>query len=442
MKIETHRPRAPWNWVGWMTLPWLAGFYAEQSSGAPLTFTLRKFVSDPALIAFISSLNLAFNFIVGAISSYMSDRIWTRWGRRRPFLITGWLGAGATMLFIPLAPNLATLLPTIVLFQFFLDVAKPYQPLFHEVIPAGQRGRASMIQSMSQNLLAIVFNAVLIARFDREYGLEAFGSTFAWNGEQLTYWIGGAALIGTALFLLFAVRETPPPEGIVRERFGPGRFIRDVFGHRRWWWLYLLYVCPIFAGAGGVFLPLLVTEQLGFGKDQFGWALGVVTAVNIVVFVPLAGFIADRLPRLTVFQVGLAGQALVNLAFFFYLRSPAGQEMSLATLIAFLCANNAFVFIIYVLWGPLVYDYIPSSRFGTVSAGFSFIAGLCGFLLTNAAGLWVKGAHALFAAPGETRIDYSTIYVFQLLAAAGAVLAVRAFAHASRRGDIPRVTER
>ena len=70
--------------------------------------------------------------------------------------------------------------------------------------------------------------------------------------------------VATVIFLMFAVRETPPPGGIRREPFRPGIFFRDIFGHRQWWMVYLLYACPIIAGAGlgggmSTFLPLFLS---------------------------------------------------------------------------------------------------------------------------------------------------------------------------------------
>ena len=38
---------------------------------------MRKFTSDPALIMFLGSINIAFNFLVAPYASWKSDRIWT-----------------------------------------------------------------------------------------------------------------------------------------------------------------------------------------------------------------------------------------------------------------------------------------------------------------------------------------------------------------------------
>lgn len=437
MKIETHLPRIRWSWASWMVLPWVTMHYSEMCSGAPLAFTMRKFIADPALIAFLSSLNVAFNFAVGAICNYMSDRIWTRWGRRRPFLVVGWAGVTVMLLLIPLAPNIWVLALLIVLFQFFQDVAKPYEPLYNEVIPPPQRGRTSTLRNISQNITSLVFNGVLIAQFDRDYGIDAFGRTLQVNGEKLLYWAGAAATLVTCLFIAFRVRETPPPGGAVLERFKVRSFIREVFGQREWWMVYLLYVCPILAGScTQTFLPLLQTEQLGFTKPQVGWAMGIIMAANMVIFVPLSGYLADRMSRLRLYQIGLFGQVFVNFLFFLYMRFIADYVVPLPVMMGFLAFTNAFISCVYVLWGPLVFDYIPSNRFGTVSAGFSFIAGAAAFLLLNFVGLWIKGFTAVFGTAGGSSSDYSSMYILQLGSGALALFCCRYFTRQVEQGRI------
>lgn len=439
MKIETHRPRAPWSWVAWMVFPWVSFNYVEMCSGAPLVFTMRKFIEDPALIGLLSSLNIAFNFGIGTVTSYMSDRIWTRWGRRRPFLIVGWTGLAVTLFLIPLADSVTTLVVAIILYQFFQDIAKPYEPLYNEVIPPAQRGRAGMLRNLVQNASAVFFNAVLIAQFDRSYDLAALGASFTITGEMMLYWTIGLLIAATVLFLLFMVRETPPPGGIRREPFRLGVFFRDIFGHRQWWMVYLLYACPIIAGAGlgggvSTFLPLFLSEQLHFTKPQIGGLLSVVMILNTVIFVPLAGFLADRWSRLRLFQIGLIGQGTAIFCFYLYTRLT-GFDVSFGLAVAFLAVNNAFVYLVFVLWGPLIYDYIPSNQFGTVSAGFSFTGGLAGFLVINASGLWVKGYTALFH-PDQSGADYSSAFILQFFAGILALLAALYFERAVRRGQV------
>lgn len=432
-RIETHRSRIPWSWPAFLALPWAALHYLEQTSAAPLTFTLRKFVSDPALLAFLASLNTVFTFTVGATASYMSDRIWTRHGRRRPFLIVGWTGVALALAFLPLATSLPALVALILLFHLCQDIARPYEPLYNEIVPPAQRGRAGIIRTVAVSLTGLGLNAVMLARFDHEYQFSGYAIT----GEAALYWLGAVFAAAAALVIALRVRETPPTP-LVREHFHLGRFLREVFGRRQWLWLYALFACPFLAGMSlASFLPLFQTEQLGFTKADVGYAGAIALTASLTCFVPLAGWLTDRVSRLRLFQVGLAGPALVHFTFFLLVRyrtSPA--PLAFSTLLTFAILTAAFLAILFVVWGPLLYDYIPAERFGTVSAGFSIVGGLCGFLLVNAAGSWVKGFTALDARLPAGRFDYSSVFVFQLLGATAALALTIAFARAVARGEI------
>lgn len=436
-RIETHRPRVPWTWVVWMTGPWLALYYVDNvSNGGPLTFTLRKFVENPALIGFLTSLNVAFNFLVGVAVNYMSDRVWTRWGRRRPFLIVGWTGAAVAMACVPLAPNLWTLAAIVVVYQFFSDIAKPVESLSNEVIPPSQRGRAGSVHNIAQQLLGLLFFGVLLVQFDEIHELPLFGRTFALSGETTLYWAGSALLLLVVLFLAFRVRETPPPERIAREPFVFRTFVREVFGRRQGWLVYLLYATPLIAAPTGNFHVLLRTDQLGFTKAQLGQAITIGMVVMIALFAPLGGYLADRLPRLRLLQVGLLGPALVEFVFFLHLRYVAHYSISFPTLVVYGILASAMATCVWIVWGALIFDYIPSERYGTVGAGLTFVGGLVPFVTINLAGLWITGFTKLFGPAGGGDYDYSSIYVLQLGGAAIAFALTLFFQREERRGHV------
>jgi MFS family permease len=444
-KIETHHAKVPWTWVAWMVYPWMAMTFFGNCGGAPLAFTIRKLVESPALVALLSSINFGLIFIVGAISSYMSDRIWTRWGRRRPLLIAGWAGGAIAMAFVPLADSVWSLAALIIIFQFCSDVGSPYEPLYNEVIPPSQRGRASTMRNIMNNLTGLFFNGVMLAQFDRQYDLSALNSVITLNGERVIYWSGCIVMFLAAVMLGMKVRETPPPGSILREPFRPLKFLRDVFGSRQQWMVYVLYCCPFLSIAGigsflasayGAFIPLFQNEQLGFTRQQIGWAAGVVGIVNMVLFVPVWGYLADRMSRLKLFQFALLAPAVVNLALFVVVRFFTHYTLPFPGMIAFAILSEGMMALVYILWGPLIYDYLPSNAYGTASAGFSFVGGFTNFLLINGAGLWVEGFTHLFGESGRGKFDYSSIFVWQAATATLAVLLVGHFAREVKRGKI------
>ncbi|MES2695697.1 MAG: MFS transporter [Verrucomicrobiota bacterium] len=432
--METQRAQVPWGWTAWLALPWATLHYLELACAAPLTFTLRKFVEDPALLAFFASLNTAFTFTVGAVASYMSDRIWTPWGRRRPFLVVGWMGVVVALALIPLAGNLWTLAALILLLHLCQDIAKPYEPLYNEIVPPAQRGRAGIVRTTAVGLTGLVFNAVLFAGFDRDYHIAAFGG-FHVRGEAVLYWAGAAFVAMTVLLVGCRVRETLP-ERVTHERFELRRFLREVFGQPQWCRLYLLFACPFLAGMSfATFVPLFQTEQLGFSKSDVAYAGAIALLTSIVCFVPLAGFLADRVSRLRLFQIGLAGPALVNVVLFLVVRYRVAP-IEYPALVAFNIVSVGFLALLHVAWGPLLYDYVPPERFGTVSAGFSVVGGIAGFVLANAAGGWIKLFSALDGRLAQGQFDYSSIFIFQLLCTVVALGVTVAFQRWVACGDI------
>ena len=444
-KIETHHAKVRWSWVAWMIFPWASLTYFGNCGGAPLAFTIRKLVESPAIVALLSSINFAMVFLVSAWASYMSDRMWTRWGRRRPLLIVGWTGGAIAMFFVPLADNVWTLAALIIIFQFCSDVGSPYEPLYNEVIPPSQRGRASTMRNIMQNMTGLFFNGVMLAQFDRQYDLGRVNDWLRVDGERLLYWVGSAAVLGASAFLAFKVRETPPPESIRRERFSVVGFFRDVFGNRQQWMVYLLYVSPylVIGGIGsfmassfGAFVTLFTTEQLGFSKQQVGWAAATIGIVNMALFVPLWGYLADRLPRLKLFHFALIVPVAINLTLWLVVRFGTDYSLSFSALLAFAILSEGTMSLVMVLWGPLVYDYLPSNSYGTAGAGFSFVGGLTNFLLINGAGLWVQGVTHVFGTAGKSAFDYSSAFLWQAMAAAVAFAVVGFFAREVKRGRV------
>jgi Na+/melibiose symporter-like transporter len=437
-KIETHHRRVPWSWVGWMTGPWLVLFYVDNiNDGGPLTFTIRKFVENPMLIGLLSSIHVAFTFTVGAASSYMSDRVWTRWGRRRPFLMVGWAGVAVAMICLPLAANVWAFISILLLMQFCVAVAKPVEPLYNEVIPPDQRGRAGTIRNTAQQLLGLVFFGVLMTQFDEVHAFKFFDYDARLAGDVVMYWTGGLLTLSGVLFLAFRVRETPPRARVVQERTSFLQFFRDVFGHRQWWMVYLLYITPILAGpSGGSFGVLMKTEQLGFSKAELGLMVSVGMVVGIAVFAPLAGYLTDKTSRMRLLRIGIVGPAAVELVYFLYLRYVVDYSIPLSTAIVFGLAGGALKTFAYLVWGALVFDYIPSDRFGTVSAGLTFFAGLTPFLMINFAGVWVTGFTRAFGTGGGGLYDYSSLYVLQVGCAAAALWITYFFEREERKGNV------
>lgn len=415
--IRTRQSRIPWLWVVSMLTTTAAFSLADRCSNTALTFSLRKFTDDPALIAFIGSINIAFNFLVAPYVSWKSDRIWTRWGRRRPFLLSGFLLLALALLTVPFAPSLLALTAIVVVWQFAADwgYTGAWSPLLYETVPTHQRGRTVVLKSVLVWPVNLLFNLVLIGQFDNVYPLEIAGATATITGEHVIYGLAALFALYVVVNIGFFVRETPPDKVAPRERFRPMTYLREVFGERQFRLIYLLLVVSMFMSAGmGQLAPLLYTEQWGYTKQEFGLLKTAQMFTGICIVVPVAMLIIDRFDRFRLFLVMLGVSTIHPLLFWLFIKFVApGQVPSMTWIIAFSVLDNiADVAAGYAL-EPYFFDITPRSKMGTMNSGFLLVRGIMAFILGNAVAWWIKGYSALF---GNGEIDYTSglLWVFCL----------------------------
>src|SRR5678816_2823739 len=104
--IITCKKQIPMSWVTMATLPWAAEQFKSHVMGVCLLFSLKKFIENPAGITFILTLPGWISIFLAPASSYLSDCVWTRFGRRKPFIVPPWFGMATAMILMPLAPNM------------------------------------------------------------------------------------------------------------------------------------------------------------------------------------------------------------------------------------------------------------------------------------------------------------------------------------------------
>jgi MFS family permease len=468
--IVTHKSRVPWIWVLIMTLPWGVGSLMGGVNGQAITYTIKKYIDDPSWIALLTSINLMSNVLVGAPCNYMSDRIWTRWGRRRPFLITSCLSTAILLLLMPFIPNLWMLIVINLALQVAIDANTPAEALYFEVIPQPQRGRAVAIRNFTMGLAGMLFGLVLFAHFDDRYSfdLSRFGlGTVDWNGERTLYFSAALALLlVNGGIYIFRVRETPVESPLRGQRFSLRGFVKDVFGDRRWHLVYLYYAVPAVIGAGvGQFAPLVMTDVFGYTKADMVHIGVPTTLVALFVYTPLFGSLADRVPRVRMFQFGVMGVVAHVAWTWIYIKmlAPAGFPHASFSMpwfggpltcdlapvngvpsLGFLFVNgllgSVFGTAIGVTYGALLFDLIPSNRMGTLASGFGLINSVIGVVFMNLCGLFVKYYSKLFYAPHRQdpgKYDYTSIYLFQAVLGLLGVAMYLYFLRQFKRGRVP-----
>lgn len=441
--IRTGQNRVPWRWVATLSLPWASIVYFDLISNVAITFKLREFIRVPLLLTLVGSFNVFFNIVVGASCNYASDRIWTRWGRRKPFLVAGWSVVALGCLVVPSLSHFWLIVAVLFVYEMLRDLATPYESLCNEVVPSAQRGRANAAFTFARQGMIAGFFWLVIGRWDDEYVLPG---GLILRGEHVVFWSATAVALAT-LCLIGRVREEPPPGvrppwrwPVWRDGFTHVQvFVREVFGSRQWRAIYTVALAQmVFWTDFGNLAPLLYTEQWGFSKQGYGNLLAIASGVTLTVFLPLGGWIADRCDRLRVFQIFAAAMMLHHLIFFLVLQG-IGRPPTFSEVLVFKLLGTGIGTVGTISSVAMMFDYVPRHRLGTVLAGVGLSRGLASLVVNNGIGLWVTAAAWIWPDrddAGEKRYDYALGYLYLALCGLLAWWVARRFARLSRAGEL------
>lgn len=192
--------------------------YALQSANISRIFATLG--ADPHNLSYFWILPPLMGIIVQPIIGGLSDKTWTRFGRRLPYLVLGALVAVIVMCLLPNAGNLGLSIAGAMIFGFialmFLDTSinmamQPFKMLVGDQVNERQKGLAYSIQSFLCNagslvgyLAPIVFTIIGI-------------SNIAPKGEvpptvTYSFYVGAAILILCVFYTFAKVHEMPPRE--------------------------------------------------------------------------------------------------------------------------------------------------------------------------------------------------------------------------------------
>ncbi|HEV2359183.1 MAG TPA: MFS transporter [bacterium] len=256
-------------------LLWLVYFYAPPAGQGVTRLA-------PVLVG----LALAAGRIVNAISNppiaYWSDRLRTRWGRRRPFIAAGAPALAACFALLWLPPVGAaglvytyTALTLAGFFFFFSLVMNPYAAMLPEITPGGAGRAAAASWQAGASLggvgIAMIASPWLIVRW-------GFGAM-------------GAALAAFALVCLWTVGAGVRPA--VETAASPHRpFISEIAGvlRDRAFSIYLLTLALLWLGTSMVNTTVVyvVTVLMGLPRGQVPVVLGAAFVCTAAAFGPLA----------------------------------------------------------------------------------------------------------------------------------------------------------
>ena len=188
--VRTQLKRVPWRWAAYLGLLSAGVQFAHHNAGAPLTLLVNKFIERPWLLVVILGVNNVLSMFIAPYSSWKADRIWTRWGRRKPMMIIGWSMMAIGLIIAPLVGNIYLLVLAIVLYWVAFDFGHMgvWTPLCYEVVPSPQRGRFQVIKRFIGIPLGLSYTWFMIRQFDDHYRWNLSTQAFALPTPTWSAW--------------------------------------------------------------------------------------------------------------------------------------------------------------------------------------------------------------------------------------------------------------
>jgi MFS family permease len=318
----------------------------------------------PALALFIMTWDNLINVFVQPWVGARSDRTWTRFGRRKPWILVGLPIAVLGFVLLPFAPTVLAIAAFILITNFGMALFRsPTVAWLGDLFLPDDRSKANGIINLMGGI------GSLIAFLGGGYLFNNFG--------RAAPFIAGAVLMVAALAVaLFGVREPREPAD---ESAEPHLSLSES-----------LRLLGRSADRGGIYVLLSILfwfmafNALEAGLSSFAvFSLGIAPgtasiyaaaiSLSFILFAWPAGIAGTRYGRRGVILAGLTGLTLLFAAAYFLIQGAA-------TFIVVLVLGGLFWAMVNVNSLPLVYDYGDERQIGTYTGLYYFSSQLAAVL--------------------------------------------------------------
>ncbi len=192
--------------------------YALQSANVSRIFATLG--ADPQTLSFFWILPPLMGMIVQPLVGYFSDKTWTRYGRRIPYLFIGAIVAVLVMCMLPNAGSFGLAVKGAMIFGLvslmFLDTSinmamQPFKMMVGDLVNEKQKAKAYSIQSFLCNAGSIV--GYIFPLLFTWFGIKNVAPAGVVPDSVIwSFYIGAAILILCVIYTTMHVREMPPEE--------------------------------------------------------------------------------------------------------------------------------------------------------------------------------------------------------------------------------------
>jgi maltose/moltooligosaccharide transporter len=152
--------------------------------------------------------------IIQPLIGQSSDRLWTRLGRRRPFILAGAILASLALILMPNCPSVWMAAGLLWVLDGTINASmQPFRALVADNLPEEQTSQGFAVQSLFIGLGGTIGSA-LPWMMTNWFGVvtEGAGQGHVPQSVRLSFYIGAAAFMGAVLWTVFSTREYPPSE--------------------------------------------------------------------------------------------------------------------------------------------------------------------------------------------------------------------------------------
>jgi len=281
--------------VGWFGFEIFWAFHT-----GPMPLFLRDFTESKFTISLVLSLAGLAGCVVPPAVGYLSDRSATRFGRRRPYVLLGFLGVLLCLLGLPRATGFGMVAVLSGWMYFALRLAEtPYLSLLPDITPPEQRSTASGVMHLLGTLGLI--------------GCFIVSSRLWDHHPDAVFLLVAFASFGFVLLAILLIREPVARERESPATSGPLTYLRSIaeetnalrfFAAQFSWWIGF--------GMVSTFATLFVVEELKEPEGQSFLVLAVFSVVAALFMLPL-GMLGDRFGRKGVLSAYVACWAVAQI---------------------------------------------------------------------------------------------------------------------------------
>jgi maltose/moltooligosaccharide transporter len=342
--------------------------------------------------------------IIQPLIGQSSDRMWTRLGRRRPFILAGAILASLALLLMPNCSAVWMAAGLLWVLDGTINASmQPFRALVADNLPAAQNSQGFAIQSLFIGLGGTVASA-LPWMMTNWFGLAADpgGQGHIPQSVRLSFYIGAVAFLGAVLWTVFKTNEYPPTDAELKEirarKFDWTLGLGDIFAlvfhlPRRMWelgvvqfftWIGMFAMWVYFspAVAKNIFHAAAGSPEMEAAGAWSGFCFAAYNAVCFIfsfVLLAVTKRTGPKLMHVICLAIGAAGLASVPLA---------TEKHQL--LIAMTCVGIAWASILSMPYAMLA-PALPKEKVGVMMGMFNLFivlpqiaaSSLLGFILNT-----------------------------------------------------------